>query len=181
MRLKLVQARLQSKKDILAIVGLFLFSMTSASAFAEAKIGVVDAARAILQSEVGKNALGQINAEFVDEEEALKGMQKDLTGLLEKMKKDTELMSDQEFQGLFREIENKRAEIVNLGQNVQRVQLEQRERLVNLLSPQFRQAIEALVLSDDYDIILQKQSTYYSADVYDVTAKITEKLNALEK
>ena len=151
---------MQYKRAVLAILASFILAVSSSTAFAEAKIGVSDAQRAILQSEIGKQGMEQINAAFVEQEEQLKEMQKDITSLLEKLKKDTELMSDQEFQNLLQEISVKRAQMGQLVEQVQQVQL---------------------VLSDKYDLILPRQSIHYRHELYDVTAKITEKMNALEK
>ena len=53
-----------------------------------------------------------------------------ITALLEKLKKDTELMSDQEFQNLLQEISVKRGQMAQLLQELQRVKLEQTDRLI---------------------------------------------------
>ena len=172
---------MQVKKGILAVLATVIMAMASTAAFAEAKIGVADPQRAILQSEVGKKGLDQINAQFTEQEERLKEMNKNVTTLLEKLKKDTELMSDQEFQGLLQEISVKRAQMAELAQNVNRIKLEQTDRLIQAMTPRYQEAVEALVLSEKYDLILPRQSVHYRHELYDVTAKITEKLNALEK
>lgn len=172
---------MQFKKGILAVLATCFMVITSASAFAEAKIGISDPQRAILQSEIGKQGMDQINAQFTEQEDRLKEMQKEATTLLEKLKKDTELMSDQEFQNLLQEISIKRAQMNELAQNVNRVKLEQTDRLIQALTGRYQEAVEALVLSDKYDLILPRQSVHYRHELYDVTAKITEKMNALEK
>jgi outer membrane protein len=172
---------LRVKQGILAILATCFMAMTSSSAFAESKIGVSDAQRAILQSELGKQGIDQINANFVEQENVLKEMQKEVTGLLEKLKKDTELMSDQEFQNLLQEISVRRNQMTQLLQEVQRIKLEQTDRLIQSLTGRYQNSIEALVLSDKYDLILPRQSVHYRHELYDVTAKITEKMNALEK
>lgn len=169
------------KKGILAILATCILAITSSTAFAEAKIGVSDAQRAILQSELGQQGLGQINAGFQEQEDLLKEMQKEITTLLEKLKKDTELMSDQEFQNLMGEISVKRNQLAQGLQQLQNIKLEQTDRLIQSLTPRYQEAIEALVLGEKYDLILPRQSTHYRHELYDVTAKITEKMNALEK
>ena len=172
---------MQYKKGILAILATFIMAISSTPAFAEVKIGISDAQRAILQSERGKQAVEQINAAFAEQEEQLKGMQKEITGLLEKLKKDTELMSDQEFQALLQEISVKRAQMGQLVEQVQQVKLQQTDRLIQAMTGSYQEAVEALVLSDKYDLILPRQSVHYRHELYDVTAKITEKMNALEQ
>jgi outer membrane protein len=171
----------QFKKGILAILASCLMAMSPTSAYAEVKIGIADPQRAILQSEVGKQGMDQINAQFADQDERLKEMNKEVTTLLERLKKDTELMSDQEFQNLLQEISLKRAQMSELAQNVNRIKLEQTDRLIQAMTSRYQEAVEALVLSDKYDLIMPRQSVHYRHELYDVTAKITEKMNALEK
>ena len=90
-------------------------------------------------------------------------------------------MSDQEFQNLLQEISVKRAQMGQLVEQVQQVKLQQTERLIQSMTARYQEAVEALVLSDKYDLILPRQSTHYRHELYDVTGKITEKMNALEK
>jgi len=171
----------QYKIGVLAFLAGVFLAVSSSTVFAEAKIGVSDAQRAILQSELGRQGMEQINSAFVEQEEQLKEMQKDITTLLEKLKKDTELMSDQEFQNLLQEISVKRAQMGQLVEQVQQVKLQQTDRLIQTLTARYQEAVEALVLSDKYDLIVPRQSVHYRHELYDVTAKITEKMNALEK
>jgi len=171
----------QYKRGVLAVLASLVLAVSSLTAFAEAKIGVSDAQRAILQSELGRQGMDQINSAFVEQEEQLKEMQKEITTLLEKLKKDTELMSDQEFQNLLQEISVKRAQMGQLVEQVQQVKLQQTDRLIQSLTARYQEAVEALVLSDKYDLIVPRQSVHYRHELYDVTAKITEKMNALEK
>ena len=145
------------KQGILAILASCVMVMTSSSAFAEAKIGISDAQRAILQSAFGKQGLDQINSKFSEQENILKEMQKEITSLLEKLKKDTELMSDQEFKNLLQEITIKRAQMAQRVQEIQRVKLEQTDRLIQSLTSRYQEAIEALVLADKYDLIIPRQ------------------------
>lgn len=158
-----------------------VFMVLSQAAFAEVKIGVADPQRAILQSEIGKKGMDRINSNFTEQEEVLKEMQAEITTLLERLKKDTELMSDQEFQQLLQEISVKRNQMGQLVQELQRVKLEQTDRLIQSMTSRYQEAVEALVLSEKYDLILPRQSVHYRHELYDVTAKITEKMNALEQ
>lgn len=169
------------KQGILAILATCFLVMTSSTAFAEVKIGVSDPQRAILQSETGKQGIDQINANFEEQEAVLQEMQGEITTLLEKLKKDTELMSDQEFQNLLQEISVKRNQMAQLLQELQQVKLQATERLIQALTPRYQESVEALVLSDKYDLIIPRQSVHYRHELYDVTAKITEKMNALQQ
>ncbi len=168
------------KQGVLAILAASFLAVSSISAFAEVKIAVVDVPRAVLNSEPGKRGLAQIQEEFKAEEEALQQVQKDATALLEKLKKDTEFMSDQEFNQLLEQIQAKNNEFVGRGQNLQRAVEERRQRLIQGLNPAVRDAIEDLVLAEDYDIIMPRAVAVYTGELYDITLKLTEKINELD-
>jgi Skp family chaperone for outer membrane proteins len=38
-----------------------------------------------------------------------------------------------------------------------------------------------MVLSDDYDVIFRREAAVYVGPLYDITRKLTEKLNSLDK
>ena len=166
--------------SIAVCITAFCAAMAPPAVSAEAKIGVTDPQRAILQSELGQQGIDQINANFAEQEAALQEMQKEITGLLEKLKKDTEVMSDQEFQNLLQEITVKRAQLGQLAQELQRLKLQQTDSLIQQLTPRYQAAIEALVLSEKYDLIIVRQSVHWRHELFDVTGKITERMNAIE-
>ena len=172
---------LLSRKYILTTTFGVLMASGVHTAHSETKIGVANVQQAILQSESGKKLVEQINASFSEQDEALKERQTEITALLEKLKKDTELMSEQEFQALLNEITQKRGELAQVFQQLNRVKTEQVERVIQSLGPRAQEAIEALVLSDKYDLILRRENTLYRHELYDVTSKLTEKMNSLEQ
>ena len=163
------------KTGILTILALW-----SISAFAEVKIVVVDVQRAVLNSEAGQRGMAEIQEEFQAEEEALQEVQKEATALLEKLKKDTEFMSDQEFNQLLGEIQAKNNEFVARGQNLQRAVEERRQRLIQGMNTEVRDAIEKLVLAEDYDLVIPRAVAVYHGELYDITLKLTEKMNELD-
>ena len=143
-------------QSVMAILATFSMAMVSLAAIAESKIGIVDPQRAIMQSEIGKQSVEQIIARFSEQDDMLKENNKEITTLLEKLKKDTELMSDQEFQNLLQEIGVKQNQNAQGLQEINRAKSELSQRVIQSLTPRFSEAIDALVLSDKYDLILTK-------------------------
>ena len=172
---------MQIKQTILFTLAMGWLAVTPVAALAEVKVAVVDVTRAVLQSETGKAGMAVIQAELKAEEASLQAIQKEATALLEKLKKDTEFMSDQEFSNLLEQIQIQNNEFLAKGQALQRSVEERRQRLISSMGGQVRAAIEALVLSEDYDVILPRNVVVYSGELYDVTLKLTEKLNEQDK
>lgn len=171
---------MQIKQRILTILATFtLFGMAPA-AFAEIKLAVVDVQSAILNSESAKKITNQIQGEFTREQESIKKLQTDAAVLLERLQKDGEVMSDAEKRKVQQEIESINNDFVYERQKLQRAIEERQKELFAGIDQRVQAAINELVLSDDYDIILPRQAALYVGDLYDITRKVTEKLNMLD-
>jgi outer membrane protein len=170
----------QIKQRILAILATFTFFGMAPAAFAEIKLAVVDVQSAILNSESAKKITTQIQSEFTREQESIKKLQTDAAVLLERLQKDGEVMSDAEKRKVQQEIESINNDFVYERQKLQRAIEERQKELFAGIDQRVQSAINELVLSDDYDIILPRQAALYVGDLYDITRKVTEKLNMLD-
>ena len=171
---------MQAKQLMLAAVASAILFLTAPAADAEMKVAVVNVAQALLQSEAGKRGIAEIRTELEEEKAARDAVQEEATGLLEKLKKDTELMSDQEFAQLLANIQAKNSEFAQRNRNYQLALEEREQRLVASLRDQLQKAIEQVVLDEDLDIVIPRTAVVWAGELYDVTLKVTEKMNEQE-
>ncbi len=170
-----------TKQQLTAILALSLSLLLAPMASAEVKIAVVDVQQAILSSESAKTLLGQIQQEFKGDEDTIKGIQTEAAGLLQRLQKDADVMSDEEKRRIQSEIEGLNNDFVYQRQKLQKeIQARQGELFAGT-DEKVRKAIEDLVLENDYDIILPRGAALFAGDLYDITRKVTEKLNELDK
>jgi outer membrane protein len=165
--------------NILATMTTFLLVMGAPAAFAEVKIAVVDVQAAILNSEEAKRLLKQIQEEFKSEEEKIRSIQSEAAVLYERLQKDAEVMSDAEKRRVQQQIESKNNDFVYNRQKLQRLIEERQQELFTGVDTKVQAAIEMLVKTDDYDLIMPRQAALYAGDLYDITRKVTEKLNEM--
>ena len=168
------------KQSILAILAISVLTFTSSFASAEVKIAVVDVQNAILQSEEAKRLLTQIQEEFKGEEDEFRKIQSEAAALLERMNKDADVMSDAEKRRLQQQIESMNNDFVYLRQKLQRQIEERQKELFTGIDSKIQKAIEELVLSEDYDMILPCAAALYVTDLYNIKRKVTEKVNQLD-
>jgi outer membrane protein len=168
------------KNRILSLLAIAVLAVTSSAAFAEVKIAVVDVQSAILQSEEAKRLLQQIQDEFKNEEDKIRELQSEASVIVEKFQKDAEVMSDMEKARLQKQIESKNNDFVFFRQKLQRSIEERQKELFSGVDAKVQKAIEELVLTEDYDLILPRQAALYVGDLYNVTRKVTEKLNQMD-
>ena len=168
------------KPRILAVLAIFMTVVVTPAAFAEVKIAVVDVQNAILQSEEAKRLLGQIKEEFKTDQEALLRIRTEGTAMVERLTKDADVMSEAAKRKLQQEIESKNNDLVYQGKKLQRRIEERQGELFQGVDVKVQKAIEELVLSEDYDLILPRQAALYVGELYNITRKVTEKLNELD-
>ncbi len=169
------------KRTILSGLIVALTLGFSIAANAEMKVAVVDVQQAILGSEQAKRLLSQIQEEFKSDEEAIRDIQTEAAALLERAQKDAEVMSDSEKRKLQQQIEGKNNDFVYHRQKLQKAIEDRQAELFEGIDEKVRRAIEALVLDDDYDLIIPRGAALYVGDLYDITRKVTERLNEMDK
>jgi outer membrane protein len=170
----------QIRRRLIAILATTLLVLGAPSVLAEVKIAVVDVQGAILQSEEAKRLLQQIQTEFKTEEDEIRKIQSEAAAMLERLQKDAEVMSDVEKRRIQQQIESRNNDFVYLRQKLQRQIEERQQELFAGIDGKVQKAIEALVKSDDYDLILPRQAALYVNEIYNITRKVTEKLNELD-
>lgn len=172
---------MQKIHRVLLILAIGVAGLMSATAWAEVKIAFVDVQRAILSSEQAKAYMQQIQDETKSEQDEIRNLQTDAAALLERLQKDAEVMSDPEKRKLQQQIEDKNNDYRYLAQKLQK-QIEERQgELFAGIDVKVQKAIEELVLSDDYDVIFRREAALYVGPLYDISRKLTEKLNSLDK
>lgn len=166
---------------ILLALTITLAAFLSVPVSADVKIAVVDVQSAILNSEQAKVYMAQIQQEFKKEEDEIRALQTSATALLERMQKDGDVMSEPEKRKLQQQIEDKNNDFVYLRKKLQRQIDDRQKELFTGIDQKVQQAIEELVKSEDFDLIIPRQAALYVSDLYDITRKVTEKLNTLDK
>lgn len=169
------------KQHLTAIVTCLMMFLVTPVAFAEVKFGFVDVQLAILSTEQAKVIQAQINEEFKSEQDSIRQIQSDAAALIENLQKNAEVMSDAEKRRVSLQIEDKDNALKYEGQRLERQVTERQQELFAGIQGKLQKVIEDLVISDDYDVILPRQSALYVGDIFDITRKVTEKLNELDQ
>jgi len=166
----------QMKRLTLTILAAMMM-VSAPAALADVKIAVVDVQNAILNSEEAKRLLTQIQGEFKGDEDRIRKIQSDAAAILERLQKDSEVMSESEKRRLQGEIESLNNDFVYARQKLQKQIDDRQKELFAGVDQKVQRAIEDLVKQEDYDIIIPRQAALYVSDIYNVTRKVTEKLN----
>jgi len=169
------------RRSIQTVAASMLMILVAQSALAEVKLAFVDVQRAILSTEEAKRIQTQVAEEFKEEQAELRQISTDAAALMQRAQKDAEVMSQAEKARINQELSEKDEEFKFRGERLQRQVNARQGELFEGMDQKLQKAIEDLVLSEDYDIILPRNSALYVGELYDITRKITEKLNDLDK
>lgn len=147
-------------------------------AAAEMKIAIVDPMRAIGESDAAKKAFAALDKEMAPDIAQARKLETELGQCEQKFKRDGATMTATDAAKLKGECEVKYAQYRQLGQVLQKTRGEREQQIFQGLLPKYEQAVEAVVKSAGYDLVLHKDAAVFSKPGLNVTDMITAKINA---
>jgi len=150
-----------------------------AQAWAEGKIAVVSLQQAILNTDASQKQLNDLraSADYKKNRAELEALQKTGKDLVEKLKKDGPTLSKDEQAELSRKIENTRGDLEHVGRKLQDQEKELAQRLFYELGAKAKTIVNDLIKSEKIGLLLDAQAALHADASYNITAKVTEKLN----
>lgn len=153
------------------------FTLTSTAAVAQQKVGVINV-QGVFQSLPQAATIQQtITAEFKDQIEEVNRMEKDMQYYLEKQKRDTATMSQEEIKELETKIlalrDEYAAKAQPLQQNIQRRTAEERNKLLALI----KQSVDKLAADGDFDVVLNSNAVVYIDEQFDLSQSVIDQVS----
>lgn len=161
------------------MIALLALGFGTAAGAADLKIAVVDPDAAIEGTEQFKNAMSILKNDVSKDEAQLTKLQSDLNVCRQKAQKDAAMMSATDQARLKADCENKAREFQTLGQAYQSVVQERQVAVKKDIYPKLEKAFEALNAEMGYDLVLQRAATVFTKPDFDITQKLTERINAM--
>jgi len=165
----------------LFVAAAILVATGSTSVFAQnesgLKIAVLDMATALLNSDVAQGVEEELQAETAEDQEKLRNLATQGQELSEKLQQDGEVMSEAEQRRAVGEIQEIQNQYQFLLQKIQTLSQERRQQLQQTYAPNLVQAISEVVEEEDFDIVVRAEAALYFDNSFDITARVTEKLN----
>jgi outer membrane protein len=157
------------------IPALFFFSLISASAFADTKIGFVNTERVFRDSQLAVKAQKKLEKEFQGREQDIQKMVKQGRDLQSSLEKEALTMSEVDRT-------KKQKELANLSRDIQHAQREFREDLNQRKNEEFgsvqdraRKAIIEIAEKEKFDLVLE--NVVYASPKVDITERVLKSLD----
>jgi outer membrane protein len=161
-------------KNLAAILSLVLVTQ---GAFAQSKIGVLNAIQALFNSEAAGVIQAELEQEFSADQDRANSLTEQLTVLREEFQQNEAVMSEDEVRRMNSSAQDLNVQLQLIGERIQKAIQEKNQNFVQLMQPDLAKAVTDIVAEGGYDLILNADSAPFFSPVLDITAKVTAKLN----
>ena len=147
-------------------------------AMAATKVAVVDMERALFLSDAAKKSIKKFESDNKADVDKLKGLEKELLKIREKLEKDADVMSDSEASKLKNQFEEKGTEFQFYARKLQKLEQEWKQGFFKSQLPAIQKLLKEIIDEGKYDVVLQAGAVVYTSPKADITKQLIEKLNA---
>lgn len=169
---------MNTTRNIVLAAALF---MLSAMAQAQGKIAVVSLEEAILQTDYAQNRLAEFenNENFAADKAEFDSLREELDTLVQEFQRDQAAMSEDQQIAARQKLQSKQQDIEYVGKKLQSMQQQNAQRVFQEMLPSAREVLREVIETEQIGLLLQQQTVIHADLGYNVTAKVTDKLNQL--
>lgn len=151
----------------------------SLHAMAEGKIAVVNLQEAIMQTDEAQGRLNGLlaQADFATDKAEFDRLKKEHEDVIKQLQNDIAVMSVEQQQAARKKLATKQADIEHVGRKLNTAQQELGQTLLQEMSPKVNAVLRDLIKSEGIGLLLQHNVVIHSDTSFNVTAKVTDKLN----
>jgi len=155
--------------------------LLSSAAFAQGRIAVVDLEQAILQSDSAQQQIRDFEASdaYAEDRAEFDKLKTEFDKLVQDFQRDQAAMSEEEQVAARQKLASKNADLEYVAKKLQSLNQQNAQRVFQELVPAARQVLGEVIETDQIGLLLQAQSVIHADLGYNITAKVTDKLNQL--
>lgn len=164
---------------VLAMSAAAVFGTNSVQAQDAPKIGVLDMAAALFNSDKAKAVEAEFQTQTAEDQTKARLLGEEAQALQDKLQKDEAVMSDDEKRKAAERIQEIGVQYQFLVEKLQKQYNDRRQQFQETYAPNLIQAITAVLEeeTDKFDIVLRSEAVLQFEPAHDITARVTEKLN----
>ena len=163
------------------MIAVMALLIASTVAHAQGRTAVVDIQQAIVQTDLAQQRIRDFEASeaFAEDRAEFDKMQADYEKLLQDLQRDEAVMSEEEKTAASQKLGSKRADLEYVVKKLNSLQQQNLQRIIQELAPAAQQVIKEVIQTDNIALLLQPQAVIHFDPSYNITAKVTDKLNQL--
>lgn len=154
-------------------------ALISGPAFAEMKIAVLDYQMALLESDAAKKYAVGTEKKFGPQLTKLRNLENDAKRIQDRLMKDGERMQQAELERLELEFKQKARDFQTQSKDLNEAKALADRDMLEQLKPKLDKAVETVLKSGNYDIVLEAGAVVDVKPQYDITLRVIERMNQL--
>ena len=160
-------------------LGLLTAALISGPVFAEMKIAVLNYQMALLESDEAKKYAVDAEKKFGPQLSKLKKLENDAKRIQDRLMKDGERMQQAELERLELEFKQKARDFQAQSKDLNDDKAIADRDMLEKLKPKLDKAVEDVLKSGNYDIVLERGAVVDVKPQYDITLRVIERMNQL--
>ena len=156
---------------------LFAAALVSLPAFAEMKVAVLNYQMALLESDAAKKYAVDAEKKFGPQLNRLKTLESDAKRIQERLMKDGEKMQTSERERLELEFKQKARDFQFQSKELNESKAVADRDMLKQLKPKLDKAVEEVIKSGNYDLVVERGAVVDVKPQYDITRKVIERMN----
>jgi len=167
-------------KTFKALIIATLFCLPAVS-WAQGKIAVVNLQEAILQTDLAQKRLEQVynQEDFKADKAEFDRLKKELDDLVQKFQKDAAVMSQDQQAAMRQKLTSKQSDLEHVANKLKQAESTAGQALLQEMSPKVEEALRDIISTEGIGLLLHQAAVIHADAGYNITAKVTEKLNQL--
>ncbi len=164
-------------KTTLVVIALVL----PAVGFAQGKIAVVNLQEAILQTDLAQKRLTAVRNQddYKADKAEFEKLKNEFEELAKKFQKDAAVMSQEQQVAARKKLASKQADLEHVTGKLQQAEQMAGQSLLQEMSPKVQKVLRELITAEGIGLLLQQQAVIHADAGYNITAKVTDKLNQM--
>ena len=158
-----------------------LMAVLPSIVLAQGRIAVVNLEQAILQTDVAQQRLEEFetNEDFASDKSQFDALRAELDQLVKDFQRDQAAMSEEDQVAAQQKMASKQSDFEYVAKKLQALAQQVQEQVIQELAPQAQEVLKEVIAADQIGLLLQAQSVYHASISFDITAKVTDKMNQL--
>jgi outer membrane protein len=158
-----------------------LMAVLPSIVLAQGRIAVVNLEQAILQTDVAQQRLEEFetNEDFASDKSQFDALRAELDQLVKDFQRDQAAMSEEDQVAARQKMASKQADLEYVAKKLQTLQTQNAQRVMQELAPQAQEVLREIIETDQIGLLLQQQSVIHADLGYNITAKVSDKMNQL--
>ncbi|HKM26767.1 MAG TPA: OmpH family outer membrane protein [Thiopseudomonas sp.] len=152
-------------------------ALISGPALAEIKIAVLNYQMALLESDAAKKYAVDAEKKFGPQLNKLKTLESDAKRIQDRLMKDGERMQQAELERLELEFKQKARDFQSQSNDLNEAKASADREMLDKLKPKLDKAVEEVLKSGNYDIVLERGSVVDVKPQLDITLRVIERMN----